>query len=354
MRLDDFDFDLPEELIALRPAEPRSAARLLVAVGERLEDRQVTDLPRLLRPGDLLIFNDTKVIPARLEGVRRRETSDGPGVARIEVTLLSRVDAETWQALARPAKRLRSGDRIRFADTLSAEVLERAGGDVTLRFDQAGAALDAAIAAAGLMPLPPYIATRRAADARDRTDYQTVFAEESGAVAAPTAGLHFDAALLDALIAAGVETARVTLHVGAGTFRPVTATHIAEHKMHAEWGRVPAPTVAAIARTRAAGGRVIAVGTTVLRILETAAAHPGGLAPWEGETDIFITPGFQFRAIDGLLTNFHLPRSTLLMLVAALIGLDPMRRIYAHAIAARYRFFSYGDASLLLPAVPRD
>ncbi len=350
MRVDDFDFYLPEELIALRPARPRSASRLLLAEGDGFADRMVADLPSILRPGDLLVFNDTKVIPARLTGERRRETTDGAGVARIEATLIARTGDAAWRALAKPGKRLKVGDRIAFGPALSAEVAEKGeGGETLLAFDRSGADLDAAIAEAGAMPLPPYIAGRRAADAQDDEDYQTVFAEKLGAVAAPTASLHFDAALLAALEAAGVRSTRLTLHVGAGTFLPVKSETVEGHKMHAEWGELSEEAVADIEAARAAGGRIIPVGTTALRLLESAARETGRLAPWRGDTDIFITPGFRFHVADGLMTNFHLPRSTLMMLVSALMGTDRVRRIYAHAIVHRYRFYSYGDSSLLLP-----
>lgn len=349
MRVADFDFHLPDDLIALRPARPRRAARLLVAEGAATRDAAVSALPDILRPGDMLVFNETRVIPARLAGLRRRDSRDGPGVARIEATLLKRTDDATWTALARPARRLRPGDAIAFGG-LGAEVAGLApGGLVTLRFERTGAALDAAIAAEGAMPLPPYIAARRAADAQDFQDYQTVFARDPGSVAAPTAALHFDETLLAELAARGVLSARLTLHVGAGTFLPVKAERVADHAMHAEWGALDEGAAAAINAARAAGGRVIAVGTTALRLLESAADDAGRLRPWRGETAIFITPGYRFRAIDGLMTNFHLPRSTLFMLVCALMGVERMRALYAHAIAARYRFYSYGDASLLLP-----
>jgi len=355
VRVADFDFHLPEDLIALRPARPRRAARLLLAEGaEGLEgaatrDASVADLPGILRPGDLLAFNETRVIPARLSGLRRRDSRDGTGVAQIEATLIKREDASTWTALARPARRLRPGDVIAFG-ALAAKVAELApGGLARLSFDRAGAALDAAIAAGGAMPLPPYIAARRAADAQDFEDYQTVFAHDPGSVAAPTAALHFDETLLAALAACGVLSAKLTLHVGAGTFLPVKTDNVADHAMHAEWGAIDAGAADAINAARAAGGRVIAVGTTALRLLESAADDAGRIRPWRGETAIFITPGYRFRAIDGLMTNFHLPRSTLFMLVCALMGTARIRALYAHAIAARYRFYSYGDASLLLP-----
>jgi S-adenosylmethionine:tRNA ribosyltransferase-isomerase len=350
MRVDDFDFELPEALIALRPARPRRAARLLALNGpDRIEDDAVEGLPARLAPGDLLVFNDTKVIPARLTGERRRDSRDGSGVARIEVTLIKRVAPDAWAALARPARRLRAGDALAFG-SLGATVAEAAGeGLATLRFDRAGAALDEAVALVGETPLPPYIASRRPADARDVDDYQTVFAEKPGSVAAPTASLHFDEALLAALEARGVRSTRLTLHVGAGTFLPVKADAVADHRMHAEWGEIGPEAAEAVAETRAAGRRVIAVGTTALRLLETAAAADGAVRPWRGETDIFITPGFSFRAVDGLMTNFHLPRSTLFMLVCALMGTARMRAAYAHAVARGYRFYSYGDSSLLLP-----
>jgi S-adenosylmethionine:tRNA ribosyltransferase-isomerase len=354
MKLSDFDFELPERLIALRPARPRPASRMLVARGDESHDAHVRDLPDWLRAGDVLVFNDTKVIPARLTGERRRASADGSGVAGIEVTLIHRDSAAAWTTLARPAKRLAMGDRIRFGEDLSAEVIEkRAAGEVALTFDRSGPELDAAIAAAGVMPLPPYIAQRRAADARDTEDYQTIFARRIGAVAAPTAALHFDQALVAALAAKGVLSARLTLHVGAGTFLPVKTDDVAEHRMHGEWGEITAETAAAIDAARAAGGRVVAVGTTALRLLEAAATPGGQIRPFRGETDIFITPGYRFRAVDGLMTNFHLPRSTLFMLVCALMGRHRMLALYAHAIAEGYRFYSYGDSSLLLPEPAR-
>ncbi len=346
MRLSDFDFALPEELIALRPARPRPASRLLVAGPERIHDSTVAALGDWLRPGDLLVLNDTRVIPARLTGTRARP---GGAVARIEATLIARRGDGSWRALARPGKRLAIGDRIAFGADLSAEVRDKDGAEVLIAFDREGAALEAALSAVGEMPLPPYIAARRAPDAADREDYQTVFAARPGAVAAPTAALHFDEALLAALEAKGVRRTRVTLHVGAGTFLPVKVENLAEHRMHAEWGEIDADAAEAVAATRARGGRVIPVGTTALRVLETAAAEGGGIAPWRGETAIFIRPGYAFRVTDGLMTNFHLPKSTLMMLVSALMGVERMRAVYAHAIAARYRFFSYGDGSLLLP-----
>ena len=364
MRVDDFDFELPPERIALRPARPRDAARLLVVrphgaplPGEVLEDRGVRDLPMLLEPGDALVFNDTRVIPAQLEGTRTR----GEAVARIGATLHLRAGDDRWWAFVRPAKKLVVGDRVQFGGegkacllgTLDATVADkRESGEVLLAFDLAGPMLDEAIAAVGHIPLPPYIAAKRGEDEQDRQDYQTIFAEKDGAVAAPTAGLHFTDDLLAALDARGIERHRVTLHVGAGTFLPVKADDTDEHRMHAEWGEVSAETVAALRAVRARGNRVVAVGTTSLRILESAAQGEEGLAPFAGETSIFITPGYRFRAIDALMTNFHLPRSTLFMLVSALSGLETMRKAYAHAIATGYRFYSYGDASLLFPKDP--
>lgn len=355
MDTDAFDFELPERLIALRPAVPRSAARLLVARGAEpageTHDSTVARLADWLRPNDCLVFNDTRVIPARLTGLRHRPGPHGTGTARIETMLIRRDSPDTWTALARPAKKLRPGDRVRFGSDpeLGAEVVSRSEAEAVLRFDRAGPALDAAIAAAGEMPLPPYIARARAPDARDRTDYQTVLAARDGAVAAPTAALHFDADLLGALDTAGIARATLTLHVGAGTFLPVSAARAEDHRMHAEWGEIGPQAADTINATRAAGGRVIAVGTTVFRLLESAAGPDGRIGPFQGETAIFITPGYRVRAIDGLMTNFHLPRSTLFMLVSALMGLDRMQALYAHAIAAGYRFYSYGDSSLLLP-----
>jgi S-adenosylmethionine:tRNA ribosyltransferase-isomerase len=348
MRLSEFDFDLPDELIATRPASPRTSARLLVARPGSTEDLHVSDLPSLLRPGDRLVLNNTRVIPARLSGIRRRQGAEGPTEARIEITLLEPRAQGGWSALAKPAKKVRDGEEIQFAPGFSARVLGRADGQLHLQFSLEGDAFDAALEAAGAMPLPPYIAARRAADARDRTDYQTVFARHSGAVAAPTASLHFDRALLEEIAARGVGFTEVTLHVGAGTFLPVKVDDVRHHKMHAEWGEVSPEAADQINATRAAGGRIIAVGTTACRLIESAAG-PEGVAPWQGETDIFITPGFRFQVTDALMTNFHLPKSTLMMLVSALMGRERMMQVYDHAVAERYRFFSYGDASLLLP-----
>ena len=349
MRLSDFDFDLPEGRIATRPARPRSSARLLVAEGARLSDALVRDLPAWLRPGDRLVLNDTRVIPARLSGTRRREGADGATEARIAVTLLEPLGETRWRALLKPLRKVRDGEIIRFSDALSARVEGRDGEAAILTLDAAEGDLDAALDAAGQMPLPPYIASLRAPDAQDREDYQTIWAARPGAVAAPTAALHFDAPLMAGLRARGVETSFVTLHVGAGTFLPVKTDDISRHRMHAERGEVSDAAAAEINATRAAGGRIIAVGTTALRLIETAATGPGRIAAWSGATDIFITPGFRFRLTDGLMTNFHLPRSTLMMLVSAFMGVGRIRAIYDHAIAEGYRFFSYGDASLLLP-----
>ena len=348
MKLSDFDFHLPEHLIATRPARPRSSARLLLAEGGAIADRRVSDLPQILRAGDLLVLNDTRVIPARLTGTRTRQTGQGEAVAKIEVTLLEPA-ADGWQALAKPLRKLREGEVIRFGDALSAEVTLIDEGGLRLRFDATGEAFDAALNAVGAMPLPPYIASLRAPDAQDRDDYQTVWANRQGAVAAPTASLHFDAPLLQALAARGVEFVHVTLHVGAGTFLPVKVEDVTTHRMHAEWGEVTPDAAARINAARAQGRRVIPVGTTALRLIESAADADGTMRPFEGTTEIFIYPGHQFRVTDGLMTNFHLPKSTLLMLVSALMGSENIERIYAHAVAEQYRFFSYGDASLLIP-----
>jgi S-adenosylmethionine:tRNA ribosyltransferase-isomerase len=343
MRLDDFDFDLPRGLIADHPCEPREAARLLIIPASAgFQDRRIADLPELLRPGDLLVFNDTKVIPARLEGRR--------GEATIEITLYRDLGGGAWRAFAKGARRLKLGDTIVFAKDFAALVAEKhPEGDLTLRFDVKGAAFREALVRHGGMPLPPYIKRPRGGDARDRADYQTMFARAEGAVAAPTAGLHFTPALLEALAERGVGWTTLTLHVGPGTFLPVKAVDPRDHKMHAEWGTLSGETAERIATTRRAGGRILAVGTTSLRLLESAAVENGEVRPFAGETRLFILPGYRFRAIDLLLTNFHLPRSTLLMLVAALAGLDRIKSAYAHAIAKRYRFFSYGDACLIEP-----
>ena len=348
MKLSDFDFDLPERLIATRPAVPRSSARLLVAEGEVLHDQHVTDLIHWLRAGDRLVLNNTKVIPARLSGTRYRDSAQGPVQAKIEVTLLEARADGTWSALIKPLRKLKLGEEVVFSKDLSATMEGVEDGQGHLRFNCTGEDFDAALNAAGAMPLPPYIAAKRAADAQDKTDYQTVFAREAGAVAAPTASLHFDDALLAALRAKGVTFSYVTLHVGAGTFLPVKVDDIAQHKMHSEWGQVSAEAAEEIAATKETGGRVIPVGTTALRLIETA-ARAGQIQAWEGDTDIFITPGFTFNVADALMTNFHLPKSTLMMLVSALMGMEGIRALYAHAIENNYRFFSYGDASLLLP-----
>jgi len=355
MRTDLFDFELPPESIALRPAHPRDAARLLVVQpGAGLQDRRVSDLGQVLRPGDQLVVNDTKVIPAQLSGRRIGRDAE----PRIEATLIKRLDGSRWQALVKPAKKLIEGDTIRFGNEgrvcllghLDAQVEAKGeNGEVTLTFSFHGPTLDQAIADVGAPPLPPYIASRRTPDEQDSSDYQTMFAVHEGAVAAPTAGLHFTPALEAALQARGIAIHRLTLHVGAGTFLPVKADDTAEHKMHSEWGTISEETAAALNAARAAGGRIVAVGTTSLRLLESAAGADGTIKPFSGDTDIFITPGYRFRAVDVLMTNFHLPRSTLFMLVSAFSGLDTMKQAYAHAIAHGYRFYSYGDASLLFP-----
>ncbi len=352
MRLSDFDFDLPPDRIALRPARPRDAARLLVVDGDVRRDLHVRDLPDLLTPGDVLVVNDTRVIPARLFGVRLRDE----GRVAVEATLHKRLSPSRWSAFLKPGKRVRPGDRLRFGSeadracllgALDATLVDKGeGGEVTLAFDLCGPALDEAIAAAGAMPLPPYIAAQRAEDDQDRADYQTVYAREDGSVAAPTAGLHFTPELLERLAARGIGRETVTLHVGAGTFLPVKTEDVADHRMHAEWGVVTAETAAALNAARANGGRIVCVGTTALRLLESAADRDGAIHAFAGDTDIFITPGYAFRACDVLMSNFHLPKSTLFMLVAALVGLERARAAYAHAIAEGYRFYSYGDAGL--------
>ncbi len=348
MRVDLFDFDLPEENIALRPVTPREAAKLLVVRPDEeasYEDRTVGDLPSLLRPGDALVFNNTRVIPAQLEGIRHRE---GAGGQKVSATLHMRIAGDRWKAFAKPGKRIKRGDRISFGNELSAAVEEKGeGGEVTLHFDASGPELDRAIATVGHIPLPPYIASKRAEDEADRRDYQTIYAREEGAVAAPTAGLHFTDALFAKLDALGVERHFVTLHVGAGTFLPVKADDTADHVMHEEIGYVSDETAAALNAVRARGGRIVSVGTTSLRLLESAADADGTIRPWSGATGIFITPGYRFRAVDILMTNFHLPKSTLFMLVSAFSGLETMRGAYAHAVSTGYRFYSYGDSSLL-------
>jgi S-adenosylmethionine:tRNA ribosyltransferase-isomerase len=364
MRTDLFDFDLPESTIALYPAHPRDSAKLLVVhpvAGSctrddaDLADKNVSDLPALLNPGDALVFNDTRVIPAALDGVRTR----GERQAGVSFNLIKRVDDSRWRAFARPQKRLEVGDRIRFGHgnsacmlgALDATVTQKGeAGEVELAFDLSGAILDEAIGAAGVMPLPPYIALKRPPTDSDRATYQTIYADKDGAVAAPTAGLHFTPELFAALDARGISKHFVTLHVGAGTFLPVKADDTADHRMHAEWGEISEQTAAELNRVRARGGRIVAVGTTSLRLLESAANDDGSIKAWCGETAIFITPGYRFKAVDVLMTNFHLPRSTLFMLVSAFSGLEAMRAAYGHAIRSGYRFYSYGDACLLFPA----
>ena len=342
MKVDLFDFELPPERIALRPARPRDSARLLLIEDAKgFEDRTVRDLPGLLRAGDVLVFNDTRVIPAQLEGRR--------GEAKIGATLHKRMDLRRWQAFVRNAKRLRAGDRIVFGGDVTAIAERRLDdGSFILAFE-GDEPVEIMLERAGRMPLPPYIAGRREADVQDREDYQTMFAREDGAVAAPTAALHFTPELIAALDEAGIGRETLTLHVGAGTFLPVRADDTDDHKMHFEWGRIDAATAERLNEARSQGGRIISVGTTSLRLLESAADENGAIRPYEGDTDIFITPGYRFRAIDGLMTNFHLPRSTLFMLVSALMGRERMQDAYAHAIASEYRFYSYGDSSLLLP-----
>jgi S-adenosylmethionine:tRNA ribosyltransferase-isomerase len=355
MRTDQFDFDLPADRIALRPASPRDAARLLVVRPGQLEDRGIADLPDLLRPGDCLVVNDSKVIAGRLQG---RRIGRGTTEPQIEATLHKRLDGSHWRAFILGAKKVEVGDTLRFGTEgkvcflgeLDAQVSQKdEGGEVTLSFSFHGPVLDQAIAERGAMPLPPYIASRREPDEQDRSDYQTVFAHDEGSVAAPTAGLHFTDALLARLKARGIGLEKVTLHVGAGTFLPVKSDDVENHKMHAEFGIVSRETVDALHAVREKGGRIVAAGSTALRLLETAAGDDGEMRPFAGETAIFITPGYRFRAVDLMLTNFHLPRSTLFMLVAAFSGLDTMKRAYAHAVSAGYRFYSYGDACLLFP-----
>jgi len=343
MRVDTFDFELPPERIAQRPVEPRDAARLLRVTPDQIADLTVRDLPSLLAPGDLLVFNDTRVVPARLIGRR--------GEATVSITLNQALALDTWLVFAKPGKRLRVGDRVQFAQDFSAEVLEkRPAGDIALRFDRGGAALMAALHDHGKIPLPPYI-RGGIADLRDRSDYQTLFARREGAVAAPTAALHFTEGLMTALADRGIHSTLLTLHVGAGTFLPVKVDDTADHVMHEELGVLGAETADRIARTRAAGGRIVAVGTTSLRLLESAAAADGTVRPFEGGTRLFITPGYRFKAVDRLMTNFHLPKSTLFMLVSAFAGLARMRAAYEHATRTGYRFYSYGDSSLLDPEI---
>ena len=360
MRVDLFDFDLPEEAIALRPVSPRDSARMLrVDPASGLSDYQVRDLVDLLRPGDALVLNDTKVIPAHLDGKRIRDHAEGELSCNLSATLHQRIAADSWKAFLRPAKRVKPGDRFRFGSDgnlcfagLLEGTIESRGedGEAVLRFDLSGAALDATIAAEGHIPLPPYIASKRPEDARDRTDYQTIYADREGAVAAPTAGLHFTEDLFARLERAGIERHCVTLHVGAGTFLPVKADDTDDHVMHAETGEVSAATAEALNKVKQRGGSIVSVGTTSLRLLESATDEEGRLRAWHGATEIFITPGHRFRSVDILMTNFHLPRSTLFMLVSAFSGCDLMKRAYAHAIDSGYRFYSYGDSSLLMRA----
>lgn len=350
MRVDRFDFELPENRIALRPADPRESARLLAVQPDgapELADWRVADLPALLRAGDVLVFNNTRVLPAQLEGLRHGREG---ATARIGVTLHKRLSALEWRTFARPARKLAAGDRIVFGDDFAASVRDKAeGGEIGLAFETGGRAFEECLTQHGRMPLPPYIASRRPADSRDAEDYQTMFAAEPGAVAAPTAGLHFTEALMQKLRAAGIGAVFLTLHVGAGTFLPVKAEDTANHRMHAEWGEISAEAAEQLNRARARGGRIVAVGTTSLRLLESAASDDGAVHPFSGDTAIFITPGYRFKAVDLLITNFHLPRSTLFMLVSAFSGLETMQRAYAYAIETGYRFYSYGDACLLAP-----
>ena len=342
MRVDLFDFDLPTDRIALRPARPRDSARMLLVEGEKLSDRKVLDLPDVLRPGDILVFNDTRVIPAQLEGMR--------GEARVGATLHKRESLREWWAFVRNAKRVRDGDMIEFGEGVKASAVARdLEGAILLHF-HGEEPVELLLERAGQMPLPPYIASKRGTDESDHSDYQTMFARESGAVAAPTAALHFTDRLIEALDQRGVCRETLTLHVGAGTFLPVKSDDTTNHRMHSEWGRIDQSTADRLNMAKAAGGRLIAVGTTSLRLIESAADDEGQIQPFDGDTAIFITPGYRFKAVDGLMTNFHLPRSTLFMLVSALMGLDVMKSAYAHAIEHGYRFYSYGDSSLLLPA----
>lgn len=357
MRVEEFDFDLPDDRIALRPVAPRDSAKLLVVTPPRdFSDRLVTDLPRLLHPDDLLIFNDTRVVPAALEGHRLGRGQNEP---RIETLLLERIDGSRWKALAKPGKRLKPGDRIRFGGpenlcllgAVEATVESKLhDGEIVLAFDFSGPVLDESIKTVGHIPLPPYITAKRLPDDRDRDDYQTIFAREDGAVAAPTAGLHFTPELIERLKGHGVSIAFVTLHVGAGTFLPVRSEEVSQHKMQAERGTISVETAAQITRAKRQGQRVVCVGTTALRLVESASQPGGQISAFDSETTLFITPGYQFRTVDALITNFHLPRSTLFMLVAAFSGLETMKAAYAHAINRRYRFYSYGDACLLFPS----
>ena len=350
MNLSDFDFELPEELIATRPVSPRSTARLLVAKGDNVDDGFVNDLPEFLRSGDRLVFNDTKVLPARLNGFRSRDIDvNNVAVAKIEVTLLASKKESIWSALIKPLRKIRVGEKISFDKSFEAILIDKVDGQGILHFNKENIDFLDQLEELGAMPLPPYIASKRQADKRDNLDYQTIFAQKIGSVAAPTASLHFDLGLLERLKKKGVETSFVTLHVGAGTFLPVKSEDIRQHKMHAEFGEINQKTVDEIRQTKKNGGRIIPVGTTALRLLETAAQSNDILSEWRGETDIFIYPGYKFIVADGLMTNFHLPKSTLMMLVSALMGKETIESIYNHAITQKYRFFSYGDSSLLFP-----
>ena len=350
MLLSDFDFELPEELIAIRPASPRSSARLLMARGDKIDDRLVSDLPKFLKPGDRLVLNDTKVLPVRMSGVRNR-SFDGNKIAsaNIEVTLLTKKKQRTWGALIKPLRRIKLGEKIIFDKSFHAKLIDKTDGQAVLQFNIEGTEFMKRLENLGIMPLPPYIASKRPADERDNVDYQSVFARNSGSVAAPTASLHFDHDLLAEIDKIGVETSFVTLHVGAGTFMSVKDEDIKNHKMHSEFGHISQEVADEIKKTQKNGGRIIPVGTTALRLLETAAQSDGTLSEWYGETDIFIYPGFKFKVADGLMTNFHLPKSTLIMLVSALMGKETIETIYNHAIEHQYKFFSYGDSSLLFP-----
>lgn len=348
MKLSDFDFELPNEFIALRPVHPRSSSKLLVSTNNNIIDDQFSNLIKYLRKGDRLVLNDTKVIPAKLNGQRIRYSDNGKTIANVGINLLSINKDGHWLALAKPAKRINIGEEVYFDEELKATVLDKSPNGLVLKFNLIEEAFDKKLKALGEMPLPPYIASQRSPDELDNEDYQTVFARNSGSVAAPTASLHFDSALLNDLNNFGISITKVTLHVGAGTFLPVKVENISDHKMHSEWGEVNEHAANEINRTKLAGGRVIPVGTTALRLIETA-SKSGAIKAWSGDTDIFITPGFKFNIADGLITNFHLPKSTLLMLASALIGTERLKNVYSHAINKQYRFFSYGDASLLLP-----
>ena len=350
MFLSNFDFDLPEELIAKRPASPRTSARLLVAKGNNINDSFVEDLPKFLKSGDRLVLNDTKVLPARLNGVRNRSFDENKiSSANIEVTLLAEKKQRIWSALIKPLRKIKLGEKIHFDENFKAKLIDKVNGQALLQFNIEGSEFMKCLEDLGIMPLPPYIASKRKADSQDKFDYQTIFARKLGSVAAPTASLHFDHALLDKIRDIGVEISFVTLHIGAGTFLPIKDEDIKKHKMHAEYGEISHQTVEEIKKTKNSGGRIIPVGTTALRLLETAALTTGKLSEWHGETDIFIYPGFQFKVADGLMTNFHLPKSTLIMLVSAIMSKENIETIYKHAITHRYRFFSYGDSSILFP-----